>query len=464
MAAQPFKIARVDFSGAVNVQVSDLLRKRNEAVRVENASINKYGSIGVSPGFAKIGNDVGTGKTYVWMHRELSTATVKLLAAANGVVKVYNSVTDAWDTLVSLANTTAPIGFATLGDKTVFGNGIDATHETRGTVGTTATITGAPLANTFLSWGQRVYALNTQATTNRNRTFFSAVGNLSSWTVGTDNFDVDSDSKLLSLAKGRNRLWNMSEFASFVYNTDSNLQVSAFGSVSRLASTFRGDLIFGFDRQGIWGTPEGTPVILSRKIDDYIRGVKETELADAAQGIYRDDLFTAVGDTLAFGDAPVLTNSVFVFDMAANALRVMTDWNAVSFAPWVDDKFYMVFGTADGKVMKYPSGTSYNNAPINFALETGWDFADRPDQLKNASTIKLLATRGAGTTAQYKLLTEKGETGWQSIGHCPEFVTRKELPQDKNWYAIKFLLTESTSKEGLLFHGYIIEGQTTGDR
>lgn len=466
--AKPFNLPRFDFSGGINTKVSDFLRKRNEVPILVNGDIRKIGEVKVFPGFTSIGGSIaGSGTAYVYEHHELTTSTRKLLAWRSGTIYAFDGATT-WTSILSGLDADAIPGFATLGDITIIGNGVDSTYQTRGTSGTTSTIAGAPLANVFAVFGQKVYGINTEATTNRNRMYWSSANDGTTWDTANDNFDIDADSPVEGIFRARGRLWNMTGSTSRVFNgLNENPEISEYGIVSPRAVAGSSNSIFGYDRQGVWGVVDGAVTIISRKIDDYISSVNPDDFDNIAMGVYDDLVFIAVGDTDGVGDAPSNDGSIYVLDTSTGNWTALGGINARSFATYVDanNTEFMAIGTSDGQVFKWPDGSAYGaDGAIYFQMETGWDYADMPHVLKKASTIKIFADSGAKASVKYKLLTEKGETEWRDISGLAEYVTRKTFGMEENWYAIKLRVSQSSRTETIAFKGYVLEGETAGDR
>ena len=492
-----------NFSGGVQRSVSRLLMAEDESSIIENGELPKIGSIFKVKGSSFKGADVNTDYDILGAigGYKPSTGTLKLIAVADGASNsdayTFNPITNVWTPHNLSLTTGAKAEFAQFLDGFFMVNFSDTTRWNNFTQWyTTTNVTTAPKARYIAIFLSRVYLfyVNYDGSTYSSRCVYSDLPTGSPMTVAWDNslnyFDIDTDDGDVGMGLGvnGNRLLLFKEKSLFRYDTNSLYKVPGCpGTVSqRTVKNIQGLTLY-LHSTGLWGYDGASGQLLSRNIDEVIKGVSASSLAGACAVVKGDHYYVFVGDVSNSQANLEISNCLIDYDAAKNACT----WRSLHRAPTIffdyktdtssitydaatvsyssaeitynalldaQDKTY--FGTKEGQVLEW-GGSNYDGQyPISFLVETRDLYFSYPVLFKLFQKVIVLHNRGAGLTIQYKV----DDGNWLTLGRVDQNNSELIFPYGTRGRRIKFRLFESSSTdtfelEGLDVH-YTLEGTT----
>ena len=308
-------------------------------------------------------NAVGASRVLGLSHFYKSDGTKKLLSASGTIWKVYNTVSEEWDSLKTGLTTGLPYNAVTFNDLHVMTNGADNVQKYDGS--SIADLGGSPPKGKYISAAyQRVAIAGVSGSP--HLVYFSDIADPEEWSAG------DSAAIPINDKDGDENRWTMLYKSNWVIwkrysihelhgpelgqTTDdwSVVSVAAIGTPNgRTVADVNGLLYWLSDSdnaKGIvrWGG--GRPVLISEPIEDIIASINYGAIgtacaASSGEGEY---LLAVPTGTSQYPD------TIIVYNVIDNSWWVWDGWNPTAFLQYrVGDTSTLLMGDNDGYVYAF---------------------------------------------------------------------------------------------------------------
>ena len=307
------------------------------------------------------------------------TASLKKLIAQSGtILKVYNDVTEVWDSLKT-GMTAAPYEGVTFNDLHIITNGTDNVQKYDGAA--VSDLGGTPPKGKYITSAyQRVFISGVSGSP--HLLYASDIANAEEWSTGDSAAvpvnDKDGDEiEWVTLYKSNLCIWK--RYALFELHgpelgqTTDNWSIVPIAKIGtpngRTIADVNGLLYWLSDSEnskGIvrWGG--GRPVLISEPIESIIDSINYGAIGTAfgvssGEGEYL--LAVPTGDS-------TYPDTVIVYNVADNSWWVWDGWNPTAFLPYrIGDTSTLLMGDEDGYV--YAFGGAIDEEPVMFMLLAG---------------------------------------------------------------------------------------------
>jgi hypothetical protein len=472
-------IQHTNFSGGLNVGVSDFLLKDNELTAMQNIWTYQIGKIEKVPGYAKCDAsqviDTKSVNFLHWYYRP-STQTDYLIAASDSgsdYILEYRT-SGAWAAVTSATYTGragAQVDMENFLDK-VFIVGYDAgTFLADATIsGTTLTFSdtsfdssdSAPQGKYIIRYRDLLYVLHayTGSTLYPSRAYYSSAPSAGAitWTPATDfiEFGYDDGDELTGGVEAFDKLIVFKHFSMWRYDESTRLKIANIGCDSFRSIVKIGNIPYWFNRDGFYRWRGAQPEKISRKIQKFIDAIDASKLDEVVATIYMGEEYRAfIGDVTVDGIS--YTNTWVCWNTTREVwyIRCTAD-DVKSAANYVESgKRRAYFGNDDGFVMKFATkvdGVYADNAnEINsFFITKNFDYGV-PEDSKHIRHITAFSAKSQGL-----VITIDADNRDEFSSAQTQIINRNVYSEDinasGNRFRYKFLetgITESWEFEGM---------------
>lgn len=355
---------------------------------------NNIGDIKGWPGYANLGGTIVSGKSILGMHFldtvvsnfSYSIATINNSGDTQSLTYYYNGTSWAQIGAVPI-NWTASLKmrFTTFLDYIYAANGTDTVRSWNGDPATswgTTNLGSAPLGNLIINFNDHIYIGGNPA--NPSVLYQSPLPNVTTRAIGTWDttndtiaVNLDDNDQLTALTVNGSNMIIFKRRSMYTFNS-SALQADPLynqGAFSQeLVQTIKGQTIFfGETIQGgaVFKYAGDYPVEISKPVRKWIDAISTTTYSTIGSFQDDDNYFLSLGNVTL--DGFTYSNVVLRYNVPSGT------WSSGSFAnkPLVGSPYITatgartaLFGTSDGKVMTWNSGTTYDGSAIFSSLRT----------------------------------------------------------------------------------------------
>lgn len=273
---------------------------------------------------------------------------------------------------------------------------------------------------------------------------------------GASSFDAGGgeEGQVTGMDVVNDRLVVYCEFGTFRWDNYKLVKAdTGDGSINHLALARIIRYNFFFNREGVL-VYDGVDVkLISKRIQDYILGINQSTITDAAGAAYRRKFYLAVGDIAETGRAIAVTKAVLVYDYDQNNWTIYDNHDVTMWATFITSgKEELYFGTTTGEIMKALTGNSDNGKPITYRAKIGKKFSGSPEEIKNYSRFISFQENGAGASLS---VTVQGQqpTVLDSLQEEMEMIDSAGL--SGRYYEMEIF--GSDSSEPMVWNGYQAE-------
>lgn len=314
-------------------------------------------------GRAILGNAVGTSRILGLSHFYKSDGTKKLISGAGTVWKVYDAVSEEWDTLKTELTTGLSYNAVTFNDLHIMTNGTDNVQKYDGS--SIADLSGSPPKGKYISAAYQRVAI-TGVSGSSHLVYFSDIANPEEWSEGDSAAipinDKDGDEiKWAGLYKANWVIWKRYSMHELhgpeLGQTTDNWSVVSIASIGtpngRTIADVNGLLYWLSDSdnsKGIvrWGG--GRPQLISEPIEDIIRTINYSAINTACA--------VSSGEGEYMLAVPTGKNSypdtIIVYNVVDNSWWIWDGWNPTVFLPFrLGDTSSLLMGDNDGYVYSF---------------------------------------------------------------------------------------------------------------
>lgn len=367
------------FHGGMNLSVNPLLLKPYEASLAKNVELSEIGTLKKAKGyivFKSLGTtpllDVKT--LYSFYKIESSGTTRFLLAEWNGGLYKYDFGTNSWVSIVTTGLTTNQSSqWITYKNLAIRFNGSDVPKKFDGA--TLSNLGGSPpQAKYAVVYKERVYVAGFSP--NFSTVWFSDIGNSESWNPNSQ-FDINANDgdQITGLTVLGDSLLIFKENSIWEVQVDQQNVVSfkrlfaqSVGTTSFKSIVNINNVLYFFDRNGVWAIFQRYPELISAKVQPFIDAIQDPYNV-VAWG-WKNKYFLYVGD-IQYQDR-FFKNVVLVYDTVYN------QWTFRTFAHKIfsaqdfiksDQTKTLYLGSSDNNTLEFDKGFSYAGNPIEVEYE-----------------------------------------------------------------------------------------------
>lgn len=395
--------------------------------------------------------------------------TFKLLRASGSIV--YHSIqgTGAWTTSGNgTISNGSSIGYATLDETMVIGDGVGSTrHTTSGTSFTNTTL--APVASEFEQYQNRIYAMGTASDL-----FYSTTNDATNWnTSGTSDsssFKVPGAGKLLKIFKSADKLLatkNSGEM--FKWDGFSLIDMATkYGPSSPYSVGNIEDIRFYINRFGNFSYAGGKPQIISNAVQRQFYNDKDTGIIGTAFNsipavCHRYDYLASVGTITDDFTSRAIPNAIIKYDYQKNEYlnwsfaNKPTAWH--SYVDTNGDQ-QLIFGDSSGQVYKLDTTTTDNGQAIEAEMVFIHTY-DAPEYEKKWNWWRGIFNPGCQAKVQvacsntYTYSTLR----WFDLGDCSDGVCEFRFPPGSQSRLLFVRIYESSKNAKFTFYGSSLDAE-----
>jgi len=451
----PFSHRQGELTGAINV-TSDFVGGKTKRLGY-GTFLNAPESANVNSIFQWTKND-GT-SSWLYMaagssiyHYDVGAGTAtSWTKSANGTITDGNSV-----------------GFATLEDTLIIGDGSTATRHT--TNGTSFTNTSnAPIAAYFAEFQQRIYAGGTASDL-----FWSTTGTATDWTSDSSSVLIPGAGKINQVFKQNNRLVATKNSGHvFKYDGDNLFDLATDqGPSSPRSVAEKEDVRFWLNRDGVYAFTGVKPEIISNHIERQIYNTAGSGIPganfDTNQGISHNyDLFMSAGTITDDFSGVTIDDAILKYDIQTNE---WLNWQFNDFpTTWGTYKnnsgdVKLLFGNSSGQVFEY-GGSNYsdNGNSIASSIEGVLHFGT-PENEKEFRYIWAFFNPGAIAQVQVAVANTftNSDKDWISLGNAESGVAELRFPEGARGRLLFWRITEVSTQSPYQFYGFAVDVNEVG--
>lgn len=361
---------------------------------------------------------------------------------------IYKDVLGTWTTQSQSLTAANKVRFAySPALDTLFAcNYADATRSFDGTTWSTSTnVVDAPKAKYIISFGQRIYLLNTVvgATSYISRAYRSSTVETSPITWDTTNEWISFDDVITGVGRSGENMFVGCQNSCWAFTLeDVKYQVSGHGCVSHDGISDYGAWVFWPSYDGMYVFDGASDTNISMAMQDYWNAIPVANLSNIKSGVLGNHLYIYIGDVTVDGRA--LTNVVLDYNILQN------NWDRFSLGESVEDMHLytkstgkkLFVGNNDGEIFEMFTGSSQNGSVFTSFIETPWFYGSGPLEIDDFKELWAHGELLSGLKVKYKV----DDKGWVSVGELNGFSDFVRF--NVSGKRIKFLL-EETSKDNM---------------
>lgn len=282
----------------------------------------------------------------------------------------------------------------------------------------------------------------------------------SSYVAGSNWFEVREGlgGHITGLAENNNRLIIFKDGSMHRWDeTSLTIISSTIGTPAPLSIQTIDRMTFFFNRSGIFMYDGRSPILISKKVEEYIKNMSATNYENVWSMADDKRYYVWIGDVSAGERNPALSNVMLVFDRYQKNWSIRDDIQGKmgwSFIDSTGSKDLYLANTA--KVYKYNSGTNNDTRAINFELETKQLDQDMQFMNKVYSGAWVTTENGESAEILYRVGTGTGKTEYKTLGNLNNNVSYVGIPDAKGTW-IQFKINESGTQTGPKIKALTIE-------
>lgn len=378
----------------MNVKTSPLIIKDTECEIILNYNLDTVGALTKRNGYTTFLNQPAAGKTIYGMFQftdSISTNSNQVMVQNNAgdtAALIYkNGGSGSWSDTTGTHAASLKTRFATFLNYLfrVNSSNVVATTTDLSTWGTTNAPT--TIVPRFVSvFADRVYLANDRrASPNRypSRVYFSSLPSTAAtpvitWSTSTDYFDVNPDDgdEITGLENNGNRLLIFKNRALYRWTfgqTEPDRLIGVGTSSQECVKTnFDLGITFFANQRGAYAYTGGRPKLISRKIQPWFDAIPVADVSNFVAEVDADHYYLYLSDSLTV-QGRAYTNVMVVYHISLDAWTIYTlgsplRWMSRYITTAPNEAVY--FGSTDGRVYQFLSGTTDNNAAINGEIVT----------------------------------------------------------------------------------------------
>lgn len=453
--------------GGLNLRVSPFLTKDGDMIRNVNVTRDTIGAWMKRPGYSTYLQSLGT-KVDGLFNWTLNNGTQFWNYAVSGGTLFYSTQgTGQWT--VCGNGTFSPgvaIGHAVTANTMLVGDGVGSTrHTTNGTSFTNTT--GAPIANYFVDYQNRIYAGGTGSSY-----FYSVAGTPTDWT------SLDSSSLAIPGAGKINSTFKSNDRAVITKNSGNMFRWDGYslvdlttdhGPTSWQSQTGIENYQFYLNRMGICVYGGDRPEVISNPIRRQIWSEGGTPIAgttfdNAPAGAYKHNYYLSAGTICDDLTRETTNNTVLAYDFPLNEWRNY-DMGTLptAYLEYLDTagNEQLVFGDNGGQCYTYGgTATTDNGQPIQVTLELVIH-GDVPETEKKWKWFWAFFNPGnqAHVQVAWANTFTREKLKWVDLGDCSDGMAEFHFPEGARGRLLFVKIVESSTNNRFQFYGFAYDAE-----
>lgn len=424
-----------------------------------------YGEAVVRQGLTLVGTRViGSNHDCQGIFNFITTdeAVNKLISVYNGSILYFDGVN--WTTSRSGDNTSLKARFASFLDTVVRVNGTDS--HVASSNGTTWSTTNSALDLGNMPVGKFVIVYKDQMIIAGNDArpdslFISSVPNAAgtaiSWT--TDDREIvinpEDGQNITALGKVSGLLMIFKERSLYTWNNrsteaDSVIEIGC-SSQESVANCGEGNLAF-FNPSGVWLTSGGQPVMISRKVQEWIDGMDSAYFTEVASAGDEEHLFVSIGSSTVKGKT--YNNVVLRYSLNTKEWAVFSyAYKFQAFTLYKDgDDFIIVGGDSTSRVLEVDSDSLTDNGNgIQYEIQSqDRDFGSKGIKKEISERVMAYGKYPSSGLVQVQI---DGSKTWKQLGTFKKEVNNFPIANALQGNMFKFRVTGVSSTDRFRFQG-----------
>jgi hypothetical protein len=353
------------FSGLLQTTTSSYLRSPDQLTRSINVHGDQIGSLKKRLGYSQYGDTLDASNDVLGLHsyNDVSGGTENLFAYINGVIKYNNSGT--WTNIQTGLTSDAKVEFRVFVD-ILFGCGANSSNTYITTFGVNGTsystglnLTDAPKAKFIEVYKDRLYLINVEASGVRypDRFYYSSVpsANTITWDGSHERVYTNNGEEITGAHtyEALNELLIFKENSMHAWDTARLRDVARVGTTSHRSIQTVDNIVFFFNRHGIFAYNGSTAKLISRPIEKWIKAIDQSALGDVF-AVSEDEQFYKLYIGNVTVDGTSYTNCEIRYSVPDNTFTIYSykDSFQVYAHHKVSGEERIYAGDADGEVMQ----------------------------------------------------------------------------------------------------------------
>lgn len=272
-----------------------------------------------------------------------------------------------------------------------------------------------------------------------------------SYVAGSNWFEVRDGvgPEITGLAENNNRLIVFKDSSMHRWDETSLTTISStIGTPAPRSIQTIDRFTFFFNRTGIYMYDGRSPVLISKKVEEYIKNMSAANYTSVWSIADDKKYYCWIGNVTEGDRNPALNNVMLIFDRYQKSWTIRDDIQGKLGWSFLDssENFDMYFGnTAD--VFKFNSGNNNNSRPIHFELETKQYDQQVPQNYKKYTGVWVTAENGEGAELMYRVGKGAEASDYKPLGKLNNLLTYISMPNVLGTW-IQFKINESGTAEG----------------
>lgn len=346
----------------LNLGVNEYLNKSGECREALGCDFSNVGTLARFPGYSTYGTGLDASNVLgLYDFKTVSGAATKWLAKTGTVL--YYDDGGTWTSAETGLTDAEEMTFCTHLDTVIAGSASDAPIKSTDGISWSALGGTPPTAKYWLTFDNKVYALNNDGYTSRMR--WSDDGTIETWTA-TNIQDVATNigvgDEITGGTVNNNSLIVFKNYSTWLWDTYSltTLNTTVGCRAPKSIATID-NYTFWLSHKGVYASTGGKPFRISNAVKPFIDGITDIT---APVGWAEDNFYY-----LYIGTSNSVTNCLLIYDLDNNAWSYKQMGVAVKQATSLTTSANvrnMYFGDTAGQVYKFKSGNNDNTAAIPF--------------------------------------------------------------------------------------------------
>ena len=405
------------FHGGMNLSLNPLLLKEYEASLAKNVDLSEIGTLKKTKGyvlFKEFSTTISSPVNNLYAYYQIGTTTNRfLLGEWNGRLYKYDFSTNSWTQITGTINTTTKSTWITYKNLAIRFNSGEAPKKFDGT--TLANLGGNPPQGAYaVVYKDRIYVAGVPP--NFSTVYFSDIGNPEAWNPYS-SFDVNANDgdQIRALAVLGDSLLIFKENSIWEVQVDQQNVISfkrlfaqSVGTTSARSLVNISNVLYFFDRNGVWAIFQKQPELISAKVQPFINAVQNPY--DVVGWAYKNKYHLYIGTVQVSGRT--FPNVVLVYDTVYNQWTFNTFANkVVSVTEFIkaDNTKTLYFGDDSSYTWEYGIGYAYGNEPIEVEYELPILQPEDPSKRKDFQEILVRLKDAAKSKPSITVSIEGGD-------------------------------------------------------
>ena len=458
------------FADGLQTTTNSFLRKPSELTKSINVHGDTVGSLTKRLGYSEFGTTVATTSILgAISYNDISGGTRYLLRYVSGDIQY--STGGAWTSIHGGLNSTAKVEFTILLDQ-AFGVGYSSAgyltpFNIDGTTYSTATnLTGAPSGKFITVYKDEVYILNLDGAPDKFQ--WSSIpdtgGTTITWTSTDYQRVYTSNGEEITgghVNKSINELLVFKLNSLHTWDGYRMKDAGGVGTTSHRSIKTIGGVTYFFNKGGIYAyNGGGEPVLISRKIEKWIKGIDQTALGDVFAEVEDEKYYKLYVGSIAV-DGDTYTNCEIRYSTVDNTFTIYRYYDTLTCycQHTVSSVVRTYAGTSDGEMMKLAEGSDQVYADDGHEISAEFEFETDLGIPKDRKFIDSVFIYSANPQNLKGHLRAKGKdwSSWFDV-----YNERDESVNPDDGRIMQFGFSESSKNnpfvfEGLTFNAYKTE-------